>query len=64
MTKKLLEIAAEIVQGQVGKTPMTSAEIASSLRLVFETLHEIQKSEVAGTPLATQKTPNLNNAST
>ncbi len=57
MTKKLLEIAAEIVQTQAASTRMTSADIASSLRMVFQTLQEIQKSEAAGTVLAPQMMP-------
>ncbi|MFZ0931541.1 MAG: MucR family transcriptional regulator [Syntrophobacteraceae bacterium] len=48
MTKKLIEIASEIVQTQVSVTPMSSAEIASSLRQVFSTLHELEKAETAG----------------
>jgi predicted transcriptional regulator len=48
MTKKLIEIASEIVQTQVSLTPMSGAEIASSLRQVFITLHELQKVETAG----------------
>jgi predicted transcriptional regulator len=57
MTKKLLEIAAEIVQTQVGSTRMISADIASSLRTIFNTLHEIQKAETGGTVLAPQMMP-------
>ncbi len=38
MTKKLIEIASEIVQTQVSRTRMSGAEIASSLRQVFGTL--------------------------
>src|SRR5208283_4510832 len=48
MPKKLIEIAAEIVQTQASLTPMTAADIASSLRQVFSTLHEMQKAEMAG----------------
>ncbi|MGO9022028.1 MAG: MucR family transcriptional regulator [Syntrophobacteraceae bacterium] len=48
MTKKLIEIASEIVQTQVSVTPMSSAEITSSLRQVFVTLHELEKAETAG----------------
>jgi predicted transcriptional regulator len=54
MTKKLLEIAADIVQTQAASASMTSVDIASSLRLVFQTLQEIQKSEAAGTVFAPQ----------
>ncbi len=52
MSKKLLEITAEIVQTQVASNKMTSAEIASSLRMVYQTLLEIQKSESTGIALA------------
>jgi hypothetical protein len=45
MTKELYEIAADIVQTQAGSKSMTSAEIATSLRMVFQTLQEMQKSE-------------------
>jgi predicted transcriptional regulator len=51
MPKKLIEIAAEIVQTQVSLTPMSAAEIASSLRQVFITLHEMQKAEAGGIEL-------------
>ena len=51
MTKKLLEITAEIVQTQVASNRMTSADIASSLRQVFQTLQEMQKAEGEGTVL-------------
>ena len=47
MPKKLIEIASEIVQTQVSLTPMSAVEIASSLRQVFGTLHELQKAETA-----------------
>ena len=47
MSKKLVEIASEIVQSQVSLTPMSAVEIASSLRQVFDTLHELQKAETA-----------------
>jgi len=45
MSKKLIEIASEIVQTQVSRTPMTTADISSSLRQVFVTLHELQRAE-------------------
>jgi predicted transcriptional regulator len=45
MPKKLIEIASEIVQTQVALSPMTTTDIASSLRQVFSTLHELQKAE-------------------
>jgi predicted transcriptional regulator len=45
MTKKLIELASEIVKTQVSKISMTATEIASSLRQVFNTLHELQRAE-------------------
>ena len=51
MTKKLIEIAAEIVQTQVCLTSMTATDIASSLRQVFSTLQEMQKAEAGGIEL-------------
>ena len=51
MTKKLVEIAAEIVQTQVSLTSMTATDIASSLRQVFSTLQEMQKAEAGGIEL-------------
>jgi predicted transcriptional regulator len=52
--KKLFEIAAEIVQAQAASTSMATPEIVSSLRLIFQTLQEIRKSEAAGTVLTAQ----------
>ncbi len=52
MSKKLIEIASEIVQTQVGQTSMTASDITSSLRQVFSTLQEMQKSEAGGIELA------------
>ena len=43
MSKKLIEMASEIIQTQVSLTPMTAAEIVASLRHVFSTLSELQK---------------------
>ena len=57
MTKKLLEIAAEIVQTQAASASMTTMEIASSLREVFQTLQAMQKAEGEGTVLAPQMMP-------
>jgi predicted transcriptional regulator len=48
MTKKLLEIAAAIVQTQAASASMTTMEIASSLREVFQTLQAMQKAEGEG----------------
>jgi predicted transcriptional regulator len=45
MTKKLIEIASEIVQKQVSLTQMSAADIASSLQQVFGVLTELQKAE-------------------
>ncbi len=45
MTKKLIEIASEIVQKQVSLTQMSAADIASSLQQVFGVLVELQKAE-------------------
>jgi len=45
MSKKLMEIASEIVQAQASKSSMTAADIAFSLRQVFSTLHELQRAE-------------------
>jgi predicted transcriptional regulator len=55
MTKKLVEIAAEIVQNQVSTNPMSSEEIVSSLKNVFSALQTIQKSEAEGAPFETGK---------
>lgn len=51
MTKKLVEIAAEIVQNQVSTNPMSSEEIVASLKSVFSALQTIQKSETDGGPI-------------
>jgi predicted transcriptional regulator len=51
MPKKLIELAAEIVQTQVSLTSMTGTDIASSLRQVFSTLQEMQKAEAGGIEL-------------
>jgi predicted transcriptional regulator len=53
MTKKLIEIASEIVQTQVSLTPMSAADIAASLRQVFITLQEMQKAEAGGIDIET-----------
>lgn len=51
MTKKLVEIAAEIVQNQVSTNPMSSEEIVASLKSVFSALQTIQRSEMEGGPV-------------
>jgi len=57
MTKKLIEIAADIVQAQSIKISMTPEEITTSLQKVFRTLQEMQRSEMAGTPLDVARPP-------
>ena len=58
MSKKLIEIASEIVQTQVSLTSMTATDIASSPRQVFSTLHELQKAEAGEIELPkTQESP-------
>ena len=51
MAKKLLEIAAEIVQAQVSTNQLATEEIISSLKQVFCVLRDMQKSELEGMPL-------------
>jgi len=46
MSKKLIEIASELVQSQVSLSSMSASEITSSLRQVFRTLQDLQKAEV------------------
>jgi predicted transcriptional regulator len=48
MPKKLIEIASEIVQTQVSRTPMSGVDIAASLKQVFSTLQELEKAETGG----------------
>jgi predicted transcriptional regulator len=48
MAKMLIEIAAEMVRTQVSLRSMPAAEIAASLRQVFSTLNELQKTETGG----------------
>jgi|SRR5208283_4962633 len=52
MSKKLIEIASEIVHTQVSLAPMLAVDIASSLRQVFRTLQELQRAEMGETELA------------
>ncbi|MGV8073077.1 MAG: MucR family transcriptional regulator [Syntrophobacteraceae bacterium] len=49
MTRKLLEVAADIVQAQVATSTMSSEEIVSSLKNVFNALQAMQKSETERT---------------
>jgi len=58
MPKRLIEIASQIVQTQVSKTSMSGADITSSLRQVFGTLHELQRAESGEIELPkTQESP-------
>jgi len=57
MTKALMEIASEIVQAQASKTSMTPEDIASSVRQVFSTLHELQGVESGGIELSQVREP-------
>jgi predicted transcriptional regulator len=57
MAKKLLEIAAEIVQAQVSTNQLGTEEIVLSLRQVFSALREMQKSESDGLPLELARIP-------
>lgn len=57
MDRKVFEIAAEIVKAQVTLTPMSGAEIAASLREVFNTLQAMQKSENTGVVCEPEVTP-------
>ncbi len=43
MTKSLVEMCAEIVAAQAGHTRLTSEEIGDSLRQVFRTLLDVQR---------------------
>ena len=45
MSKRLTEIAAEIVQNQVSRGPMSSEEIVASLQDVFGALMLLKKAE-------------------
>lgn len=45
MTRKLIEIASEIVNTQASRTHMTAEEISSALRQVFGTLQELNLAE-------------------
>jgi len=50
MAKKLLEIAAEIVQAQVSTNQLATEEIVFSLRQVFGALKDMQKAELEDAP--------------
>jgi predicted transcriptional regulator len=44
MEKSLVEMCSEIVTAQAGQTRMSSDEIGNSLRQVFQTLQDVQRS--------------------
>jgi predicted transcriptional regulator len=48
MAKPIFEIAAEVVQAQASTSSLSAFEIVSSLKLVFNTLREMQRSETNG----------------
>ncbi|MEM5787840.1 MAG: MucR family transcriptional regulator [Syntrophobacteraceae bacterium] len=52
MSKKLIEMASEIVRTQLSLTPMSAADIAASLKEVFMTLQGMYKSEHEGVDFA------------
>jgi len=54
MPKKLLEIAADIVQTQATNGQLSSEEIVSSLKLVFGALQEMQKTETEGSGVSVE----------
>lgn len=56
MTRKLVEISADIIQNQVSTTPMSPDELVLSLQKVFRALQDMQKSETDGTVLDLAKT--------
>ena len=56
MSRKIIEIASEIVQTQVSLASMSASEITSSLRQVFGTLLELQKAESGEIELPAQET--------
>ena len=43
MAKSLVELSAEIVAAQAGHTPLSTEEMAASLRTIFQTLQGIQR---------------------
>jgi len=57
MTRRVIEIASEIAQTQVSLAPMTAADIASSLRQVFNTLYELRRAESGEIELPKSKEP-------
>jgi predicted transcriptional regulator len=55
MTKKLLEIAAEIVQAQTSVSQMSADQIELALTKTFSTLQRMQRAEEGGVPLESIK---------
>ncbi len=54
MSKKLLEIAAEIIKGQSAVNRMSPEQIEVALMKTFATLQKMQKAEDAGTVLGSE----------
>ena len=58
MSKSVVEMCAEIVAAQAGQTRLTSEEIGASLRQVFHTLLDVQRSgQEAGIEETTTRDP-------
>lgn len=51
MSKRLVEMAAEIVQAQASKSPMSSDEIVASLKEVFSALADMKCAELQDTTI-------------
>lgn len=48
MSKKLVEMAVEIVQNMVMNEPMSAEEVQKSLKVLFQTLMELKQAEESG----------------
>jgi predicted transcriptional regulator len=59
MSKKLFEIASDLVHELASTTPMTPEEMVNALKTVFAGLQEIQKLEVEGTIIAPEIPPDV-----
>jgi predicted transcriptional regulator len=57
MPKKLLEIAADIIQTQASSNQLSSEEIVTALKHVFGTLQDLQKMETEGAGSEAAKSP-------
>lgn len=57
MGKKLIEIAAEIVQNQASLTRMSATEITLSLKEVFNVLQDLQRAEREAVDLCATEEP-------